>query len=217
MAGFSIMANNKDWVGNSATHLKIIGSSHGSQSERVANDFYATDSTTIDGLLKVYSLPHRIWECACGNGSLSKKLESLGYDVVSTDLIDRGYGQGGINFLASEEENRMFNENFEGFPKVDCILTNPPYKYATEFVKRALQLVNDGGSVVMFLKLTFLEGKKRYNEIFKNTPPRYVFQFVERQKCAPNGDFSKIESSAVAYSWFVWEKGYKGDTIIKWI
>lgn len=78
------MANNKDWVGNSATHLKIIGSSHGSQSERVANDFYATDSTTIDGLLKVYSLPHRIWECACGNGSLSKKLESLGYDVVST-------------------------------------------------------------------------------------------------------------------------------------
>lgn len=211
------MANNKDWVGNRATHLKIIGSSHGSQSERVANDFYETDPATIDGLLKVYSLPHRIWECACGNGSLSKKLESLGYDVVSTDLVGRGYGQGGINFLASEEENRMFNENFEGFPKVDCILTNPPYKYATEFVKRALQLVNDGGSVVMFLKLTFLEGKKRYNEIFRITPPRYVFQFVERQKCAPNGDFSKIESSAVAYAWFVWEKGYEGETIIKWI
>ena len=185
MAGFSIMANNKDWVGNSATHLKIIGSSHGSQSERVANDFYATDSTTIDGLLKVYSLPHRIWECACGNGSLSKKLESLGYDVVSTDLIDRGYGQGGINFLASEEENRMFNENFEGFPKVDCILTNPPYKYATEFIKRALQLVNDGGSVVMFLKLTFLEGKKRYNEIFKNTPPDTFFSLLKDRNALP--------------------------------
>lgn len=211
------MANNKDWVGNSATHLKIIGSSHGSQSDRAANDFYATDPATIDGLLKVYSLPGRIWECACGNGSLSKKLESLGYDVVSTDLVDRGYGQGGINFLASEEENKMFNENFEGFPKVDCILTNPPYKYATEFVKRALQLVNDGGSVVMFLKLTFLEGKKRYNEIFKTTPPRYVFQFVERQKCAPNGDFSKIQSSAVAYAWFAWEKGYEGETMVKWI
>ena len=211
------MANDKDRVGNSATHLKIIGSSHGSQSERASNDFYATDPATIDGLLKVYSLPKRIWECACGNGSLSKKLESLGYDVVSTDLVDRGYGQGGINFLASEEENRMFNENFEGFPKVDCILTNPPYKYATEFVKKALQLVNDGGSVVMFLKLTFLEGKKRYNEIFKTTPPRYVFQFVERQKCAPNGDFSKIESSAVAYCWLIFEKGWYGDTIIKWI
>ena len=179
------MANNKDWVGNSATHLKIIGSSHGSQSERVANDFYETDPATIDGLLKVYSLPHRIWECACGNGSLSKKLESLGYDVVSTDLIDRGYGQGGINFLASEEENRMFNENFEGFPKVDCILTNPPYKYATEFVKRALQLVNDGGSVVMFLKLTFLEGKKRYNEIFKNTPPDTFFSLLKDRNALP--------------------------------
>lgn len=185
MAGFSNMANSKDWVGNSATHLKIIGSSHGSQSERVANDFYATHESTIDGLLKVYSLPKRIWECACGNGSLSKKLESLGYDVVSTDLVDRGYGQGGINFLASEEENRMFNENFEGFPKVDCILTNPPYKYATEFVKRALQLVNDGGSVVMFLKLTFLEGKKRYNEIFKNTPPDTFFSLLKGRNALP--------------------------------
>ena len=179
------MENDKDWVGNSATHLKIIGSSHGSQSERALNDFYATDPATIDGLLKVYSLPERIWECACGNGSLSKKLESLGYDVVSTDLVDRGYGQGGVNFLASEEENRMFNENFEGFPKVDCILTNPPYKYATEFVKRALQLVNDGGSVVMFLKLTFLEGKKRYNEIFKNTPPDTFFSLLKGRNAPP--------------------------------
>jgi len=23
--------------------------------------------------------------------------------------------------------------------------------------------------------------------------------------------------SAVAYAWFIWEKGYKGDTIVKWI
>lgn len=23
--------------------------------------------------------------------------------------------------------------------------------------------------------------------------------------------------SAVSYAWFVWQKGYKGDTIIKWI
>jgi len=37
--------------------------------------------------------------------------------------------------------------------------------------------------------------------------------------CAKNGDFEskKKEGSAVAYAWYVWEKGYKGETVIKWI
>lgn len=35
--------------------------------------------------------------------------------------------------------------------------------------------------------------------------------------CAMNGNFASISSSAAAYAWFVWEKGFKGDPIIKWI
>lgn len=34
-----------------------------------------------------------VWECACGEGHISKVLESHGYDVVSTDLVYRGYGR----------------------------------------------------------------------------------------------------------------------------
>ena len=37
--------------------------------------------------------------------------------------------------------------------------------------------------------------------------------------CAKNGDFDEMIAgggSAVAYAWYVWEKGYKGDTILKW-
>lgn len=35
-----------------------------------------------------------------------------------------------------------------------------------------------------------------------------------------NGDFESMikgGGSAVSYAWFVWEKGYKGGTIVKWI
>lgn len=32
-----------------------------------------------------------------------------------------------------------------------------------------------------------------------------------------NGDFESTTSSAVAYAWYVWQKGYKGNTIVKWI
>lgn len=41
------------------------------------------------------------------------------------------------------------------------IITNPPYKYAAEFVQHALDIIDNGQKVAMFLKLTFLEGEKR--------------------------------------------------------
>ena len=52
---------------------------------------------------------------------------------------------------------------------------------------------------------------------FKKYPPKTIYVFSGRIPCAKNGDFDKYPSSAIAYAWFVWEKGYQGDTIVKWI
>ena len=146
--------------------------------------------------------PH-VWECACGEGHLSKVLEKHGYDVESTDLIYRGYGRQ-KDFLKTEG-------GFDG-----DIITNPPYKFALQFVEKALQMVKRGRKVAMFLKLTFLEGKGR-KQFFLDNPPKMVYVSSSRLICAVNGDFKTITSSAVAYAWFVWEKGYAGDPAIKWI
>lgn len=139
---------------------------------------------------------------------MSKRLESFGYDVKSTDLIDRGYGKGGVDFF---ECNEVFNGD---------ILTNPPYKKALEFVLKALDLITEGHKVFMFLKLTFLEGKTRYKQLFFKKPPKLIYVFSQRVQCAKNGDFEKYSQgvgTAVAYAWYVWEKGYNGETSIKWI
>ena len=82
-------------------------------------------------------------------------------------------------------------------------------------MEKALQIVQEGSKVAMFLKLTFLEGKAR-KELFQKYPPKTVYVSSSRIKCAMNGDFDSIGSSATAYAWFIWEKGYDGDTIIKW-
>ena len=100
------------------------------------------------------------------------------------------------------------------------ILTNPPYKYAKEFVLKALELLPAGGRCYMFLKLTFLEGKARRKLIFDWTPPRTLYVFSDRMFCAKNGAFDAMREmggGAVAYAWYVWEQGYRGDTVIKWI
>ena len=93
------------------------------------------------------------------------------------------------------------------------IITNPPYKYAKEFVEKALELVTTGRRVAMFLKLTFLEGQGR-RELFKNNPPKVVYVSSARLNCGKNGVFTG--TSAVAYCWVIWQKGHAGPTQIKW-
>ena len=63
-----------------------------------------------------------------------------------------------------------------------------------------------------------MEGKSR-RKLFEKYPPKTIWVSSSRIMCAKNGDFDEMIAgggSAVAYAWYVWEKGYKGDTILKW-
>ena len=201
---------NKDWVGNTTSTYAILSSSNHSDKKREENDFYATDPTSLIIFLRAlerddFKLHNKIWECACGKGHLSKVLESKGYNVLSTDLIDRGYGQGNIDFLKN---------NFDIWD--GDILTNPPYKYCEEFVRKAIKITKTGSYIIMFLKIQFLEGKKR-RSLFNKHPPKYIYVNSSRQLCYFNGNAKNRISSAACYCWFVWEKGYTGEPIIRWI
>ncbi|MEG1563772.1 MAG: hypothetical protein RR365_08605 [Bacteroides sp.] len=199
----------KDWTGNGNSIYKTLGASNHTDEERENDDYYATDAIAINALLddggEVFD--NNIWECACGRGDLSERLSEYGYNVRSTDLIDRGYGTGCIDFLT-------YDEQWNG-----DIITNPPYKYAREFIEHALEIVPEGNKVAMFLKVQFLEGKGR-KEMYKKYPPKYVYVSSSRILCAKNAEFEKMRESggsAVAYAWYVWEKGYSERTTLKWI
>ena len=202
----------KDWYGNSNSIYKTLGASNHTDKEREIDDYYATDPIAIDKLLTVEIPSSLIWECACGEGHLADRLYEKGFKVYASDKVNRGYG--------IVQDFLQINQSDASWIK-DCdILTNPPYKYAKEFVLHALDLVGDGHKVYMFLKLTFLEGKTRYKELFSKFPPQKIYVFSERVMCAKNGDFQKMKNgggSAVAYAWFVWQKGWKDKTIIEWI
>lgn len=69
------MTDSKDWTGNKASVYKTLAASNHSSSEREKNDFYATDPKAIDLLLEKEKFSDLIWEPACGQGHLSKRLE----------------------------------------------------------------------------------------------------------------------------------------------
>lgn len=201
----------KDWTQPTSNIFITLGASNHTSKERHENDFYATDPIAIDNLLSVFDIDKNIYEPACGQGHLAKRLQELNYNVYSSDLVNRGFGTPNIDFLhLTELPNK----------EITTILTNPPYKYATEFVLKSLELLPTNGYCIMFLKTTFLETKKRYDKLFSTQPPKYIFQFVKRVLCAKNADFQKAidgGGSAVSYAWFVWQKGFNGDTILRWI
>ena len=200
----------KDWVGNANSLYKIIGASNHTDKEREQNDFYATEPITIDKLSKVFEIPKFIIEISAGNGHLSERLKELGHTVISNDIIERDYK---LDTISDFLEWKNIPDNFS-------ILTNPPYKYAKEFVLKSLDLLHRGGYCIMLLKLTFLEGKQRYKELFSKYPPKYLYVFSERVLCAKNGMFEQMRESggsAVAYGWFIWEKGCTDETIIRWL
>lgn len=191
-----------DWKGNKNSTWVTLGASNHSLGERQKEDYYATEPAATDWLCKLETFTNPILEPSCGEGHISKQLIKHGYDVVSRDLVDRGFG---------EVKDFLFfkNEQWGG-----DIVTNPPYSVAQEFVEQALSMIQEGHKVAMFLKLTFLEGKQRA-KLFKENPPKRIW-VSSRLKCAKNGDFEQFKSSATAYAWFVWEKGYKGYPEIRW-
>ena len=196
----------KDWTGNAKSTFVTLGASNHSITDREDNDFYATDPKALELLLDIEEFDPYVWECACGKGHLSEVLKKRGYIVKSTDLIDRGYGESGVDFLQTNEKHN------------GDIITNPPYKYAQQFVEHALEIIPDGNRVVMFLKLTFLESNSR-RKMFERYPPEIIYVSSSRLQCAKGGEFEEYKQSggkAVAYGWFIWRKGFTGEPRVRW-
>lgn len=173
--------------------------------EREINDYYATHPKAIYKLLEYESFNQNVWEPACGEGNLSEVLKEHGYNVYSTDLIDRGYQDELMDFINTD--NKWFGD----------IITNPPFKYTNEFILKSLESVEPGNKIAMFLKINYLTGIKRYNEIYSKYPPQRVYVFSGKVGCSKNNRPEGFRSSAIDYVWMIWEKGKYAPTELKWI
>ncbi|MDE0880364.1 MAG: hypothetical protein OSB00_17160 [Sphingomonas bacterium] len=173
---------------------------------RETHDFYPTHPGATRALLTVEAFDGAIWEPACGDGAMSRVLAEAGQPVISTDLIDRGFGEGGRDFL------------MEWSPRAPHVVTNPPFRWAIEFADRALLLTRQpGGKVCLFLRLAFLEGLAR-QAWFQTTPLARVWVMSRRVPMArgkaADGDSG---NGVIAFAWFVWEHGHQGAPSLGWL
>lgn len=186
-------------------HQIVAARSNESGYAREKDDFYATPPEATRQLLDAESFSGPIWEPACGDGAISRELRARGYETIDTDLVDRGYGEPGIDFL------------MEWQPRAPNVVTNPPFKLSTKFVQKALDLTT--GKVAMLLKVGFLEGVERA-PVFDVAPFARLWVFRRRQTFLRNGDEAIAMNGAggmIAYGWFVWDHSHKGPPTLGWL
>ena len=163
-------------------------------------DFFPTPRWATFALIENEKFKGDIWECACGDGTMSRVLEETAQPVYSSDLYQRGYGEAGCDFL-------------KPMRSATNIVTNPPYNCAEGFVASGVKHARD--KFALLLRLAFLEGANRANTIFAKIPPSRVWVFSERITFYPSGVEPK-GSGTTAYAWFVWDKAAPGSTELKW-
>lgn len=162
---------------------------------RRADDFYPTPPEAVEALLQSKWKPapeFRVWEPACGDGAISRLLVANGYNVLSSDVVDRGYGEvadflAGTRALASQ------------------ILTNPPFKLAEEFIRHGFKL--GVAYQAHLLKAQFWNAASRLR-LFKEHPPAAVLPLTWRL------DFTGGGAPTMDCCWVVW-MGWEGSTVFE--
>lgn len=194
---------------------KLVGSSP--DRGRADNDYYATPFNATRAILKeiIFSSSDVILEPAAGQGHIVKVLREMypKNEIIASDLVkykerfEDIYIKTGIDFI---------NTNYPN--KVDVVITNPPFKYSKEFVEKALSISKR--YVIMFFKIQFLETVER-RKLLENSPLKYVYVFSRRVNPMRNGEElnekGKPWSNTMCFAWFVWDKTYKGEPIVRWL
>lgn len=180
--------------------------------QRNADDYYVTPHWLIEDFLAAFSencrfnfdeqaypliLDPSAGGCNKYEMSYPTVLEKHGFTVESWDIReDSRANLKGVNFL---------NVTSALLPKYDMLITNPPFNVAQEFTEHALEMVKEGGLVIMLQRLNWLGSQKR-KPMWQKLPLAAVYVHSKRPGFDPQKP-SKTDSTEYAH--FVFCKGYE--------
>jgi hypothetical protein len=164
-------------------------------------DLYETPVCAVEALRKVERLPNYIWEPACGPGAIVRVFRAYEHTVYASDIKNYSWNHKVKDFLTAKKA-----------PKgCDAIVTNPPFQFAEQFVRHALEV---SPLVIMLLRFNFYESQRR-TDILDNGNLSRIHVFSNRLPMMHRfGWDGPRASSAMPFAWYVWERWRKGPTTI---
>ncbi len=188
--------------------MSTAGEISGVGYERDPLDWYVEPRWTVDILLDAEAFTGRVWDPACGSGTIPKACRSRGLESIGTDIADRPFG----------DRHDFFDPVPADIGAVANIVCNPPYAAAEAFVRRALGIASD--RVVMLLQGKFLYSQRRY-PLFAEHPPSSIY-FLSTRPSMPPGDLLlsgeiRAAGGKLDFIWIVWTRDHPGPTVCRWL
>ena len=190
--------------------VNTLGATNIAKSIREDLDFYQTPSGATSALVKSGLLDKNttIWEPMAGNGAIVEVLKQNGYSVVCSDIVERKYKLDFVDdFFVGVRSMQMMQSNWQ-------IVTNPPYNMVDRFLQHCLSMVPS--FLAVFLPVRYLEGMKRFKDIYSKYVPSDVIVFAQRYGCYKELDkesgivTDRGVGSAIAYMWLCFKKKEDG-------
>ena len=158
---------------------------------RVKDDWYTENRWAVEQLFGQMRFTGPIHDPACGKGRIVIAAQRAGYEATGSDLIDRGFGETGVDFLA---DNR---------PRTTLVF-NAPYKQNEEFIAHALEVASH--AVVAIVRIPFLCGQERFWELYQPCPPSLVLTCSQLINMPPGGIGAPEEGGTADYVWLIWSR-----------
>ena len=179
----------------------------------IDNDFYETpkwatekavEAMLIDGVINKYD---ETYDPCCGTGAITDVLRVYGFEnIKASDIQTDKYIKGKKGVDVYDLDDNM----------TDVVFTNPPYGLMTKDNMLHEFLRISRNKVILLLNIFYLSSKNR-KEMLMNSGLKYVYVHSDRVTMHPYGQPKPKNGGTKMYAWFVWDKGYNGEPIIRWL
>lgn len=173
---------------------------------RHPDDFYSTPPYVTRAILPYLPRAGHVLDPCAGTGAILSELVTEGVDprnLYAIELNEARAAECRSKFVRGCDVVDSLISDWR--PRPDLVITNPPFKLATEFVRKALEESASGATVAMLLRLSFMESMERHGLHVEH--PSDVFVFSRRPVFRTDGG-KKTDTTTVA--WFVWGPGRGG-------
>lgn len=199
--------------------------------ERDPLDFYTEPRWCVDLLIDAEKYLGKVWDPACGNGTIGRAFAARNHPILSTDVAERPGIEALWDFLSSDHGC---------YGRIDHIVCNPPFSLAEDFIRESLTVARRSAAFLLPLKWLASDARQRFfAEVGK---PARVYVLADRASMPP-GDYLDPETGlfavddpnphpkkgprwvigdrpkggAIDYCWVVFVPGYGGPTDLRWL
>ena len=159
---------------------------------------WLNDMKDVEDFLSVgHQAEKMVWLDPCAGGDEKHPMsypkfieENLGGKVETIDIREDSLAEVKGDYLLMDMPHEY-----------DIIITNPPFNIAQQIIEKAMKDVQEGGYVIMLLRLNYL-GSQQRKAFWEKYPPQRIYVHRKRMTFQDNGGTDSIE-----YMHCVWQKG----------